>query len=101
MFWGHRTFWDGDKRCYTDNKKSVDYDNPRPCIKCGLNSKDFGGHDPCIANLPGVLNACCGHGTEKGYVQFKNGQIIDGYFYEKRGKNKQKLYAALEECESG
>ena len=26
------------------------------------------GHDPCIANLPGVRFACCGHGCEPPYL---------------------------------
>jgi hypothetical protein len=26
------------------------------------------GHDPCIANLPGVIEACCGHGVCPGYI---------------------------------
>jgi hypothetical protein len=38
------------------------------------------GHDPCIANLPGVKNACCGHGIEPGYIQFENGITIRGDF---------------------
>jgi hypothetical protein len=33
-------------------------------------------HDPCIANLPGVLFACCGHGVGRGYVAFENGITI-------------------------
>lgn len=38
------------------------------------------GHDPCIANLPGVKFACCGHGTKHGYIVFENGTVIDGLF---------------------
>lgn len=34
------------------------------------------GHDPCIANLPGVAYACCGHGAEPGYIHFYNGRVI-------------------------
>lgn len=29
------------------------------CPHCGQARM---GHDPCISNLPGVVNACCGHG---------------------------------------
>jgi len=36
------------------------------------------GHDPCIANLPGVANACCGHGGSGGYAAFEDGRIIRG-----------------------
>lgn len=35
------------------------------------------GHDPCIANLPGVVFACCGHGQTKGYLKFNDGRVID------------------------
>lgn len=34
------------------------------------------GHDPCIANLPGVLFACCGHGNEEGYIKFEDGRCL-------------------------
>lgn len=34
------------------------------------------GHDPCIANLPGVLFACCGHGIETGYIKFEDGRCL-------------------------
>jgi len=37
-------------------------------------------HDPCIKNLPGVMNACCGHGVEDGYIQFEDGRVIHGKF---------------------
>lgn len=51
------------------------------CLKCGL-ERTKEGHDPCIANLPGVTNACCGHGTHQAYVLFENGLIIRGDFEE-------------------
>lgn len=38
------------------------------------------GHDACIANLPGVAYACCGHGETEGYVCFENGLTIRGRF---------------------
>lgn len=34
------------------------------------------GHDPCIANLPGVLYACCGHGVTYGYIKFTDGRYL-------------------------
>jgi hypothetical protein len=51
----------------------------RPCDQCGW-KRTAEGHDPCISNLPGVLNACCGHGIEAGYVQFENGVTLRGVF---------------------
>lgn len=32
--------------------------------------------DPCIGMLPGVSFACCGHGEERGYINFDNGVTI-------------------------
>jgi hypothetical protein len=52
----------------------------RACEHCGL-KRTKEGHDPCIANLPGVKNACCGHGQGQGYIQFTNGFILRGFFY--------------------
>lgn len=40
------------------------------------------GHDPCIANLPGVIYACCGHGVVEGYIAFENGVIVKGLFHD-------------------
>lgn len=39
------------------------------CDKCKLTyGKE--GHDACLGTLPGVMNACCGHGNVKyAYVQ--------------------------------
>lgn len=50
------------------------------CPKCGeKQTKD--GHDACLGCLPGVMNACCGHGNlgaAKPYVQFLDGKSIHG-----------------------
>lgn len=72
---------DGNWR-YKDTKEIVDPGNrDRPCPVCGLNPKDYGNHDPCIANLPGVIRACCGHGIKnKGSLLFEDGTLITGTF---------------------
>jgi hypothetical protein len=49
----------------------------RPCNRCGQ-CRTAKHHDPCIADLPGVRDACCGHGIESGYVNFVNGLVIRG-----------------------
>ena len=49
------------------------------CPVCKLFPDDDDGHDPCIRNLPGVKNACCGHGGE-GYAEFENGVVLRGTF---------------------
>jgi len=54
------------------------------CTRCGhLPTKK--GHDWCIRNMPGVMNACCGHGETEGYIQFTNGVTIRGYFRVEQG----------------
>lgn len=55
-------------------------DNARPCPLCGGDPKQFGDHDPCLGHLPGVRNACCGHGVDTPYIQFENGVLIEGPF---------------------
>lgn len=52
---------------------------PYICERCGLPPNEYG-QDICIANLGNVMNACCGHGKNKGYIQFDNGIMIRGYF---------------------
>lgn len=91
---GVPAYWDdaiGKYRYESDDSviELDDIDVPIPhklCPKCGLNPADFGGHDPCIANLPGVVLACCGHGVKKGSIRFENGIIIKGDFTIKKGK---------------
>lgn len=46
----------------------------RPCGICGLHNTPEG-HDGCLGTIPGVRNACCGHGVEQeAYVQFEDGR---------------------------
>lgn len=45
----------------------------RPCGHCGQPNTPEG-HDACLGTLPGVVNACCGHGdTQLAYIQYANG----------------------------
>lgn len=71
---------------YTENGKDWFYSDDgsptlkhRPCRFCQKPNTE-GDHDPCIANLPHVKNACCGHGEpESAYVQFMDGSAIRGF----------------------
>lgn len=61
----------------------------RPCGHCYKfgNSND-GEPDPCLGNLPGVTNACCGHGEAKdSYMCFEGGLVIRGFTVERPTKN--------------
>jgi len=50
------------------------------CCHCDCPRREDG-KDPCLGELPGVKNACCGHGEPgKGYVSFENGVKIYGTF---------------------
>jgi hypothetical protein len=84
--WKDRCSGDGNKR-YLDKDGIRRYENDnvpvgeeyRPCAKCGhypIND----GEDYCFHHLGKVINACCGHGTQRGYIQFDNGITIRGYF---------------------
>jgi hypothetical protein len=59
----------GDWR-YCDDDTAVG--DGRPCPKCG-ERRTADGHDPCIADLPGVVSACCGHGVVSPYVCLNDG----------------------------
>jgi len=66
-YFGHKCVYDwGQKEwLYADNGKSV-ISEKRKCPRCGEFQTDKG-HDPCVANTPGVSSICCGHGVEKPY----------------------------------
>ena len=71
---------------YADNGGSIE--ELRPCKSCGaIFVKDNYGVDPCLGVLPGVRNACCGHGNPSdAYIQFTNGTIIRGFTMDKAPK---------------
>lgn len=73
---GHDIFLKDESWFYTDNGEPT-VGVERPCGHCG---KDFTkeGHDGCLGTLPGIMNACCGHGEDKAYVQLLNGNAIYG-----------------------
>lgn len=52
------------------------YDENNLCKLC-KKGRTQDGHDPCIANLPGVLFACCGHGIDTGNIVFVDGRNLE------------------------
>ncbi|MDZ4832860.1 MAG: hypothetical protein SGJ27_03575 [Candidatus Melainabacteria bacterium] len=68
---------------YRDDGTLVDSLNLRPCVGCNVKIAR-GEQDPCIANLPGTSQACCGHGlalcprkhTPNGYVGLEDGRTF-------------------------
>lgn len=81
---GHGVYYNEELKatCYADSNMPVE-NNERPCVKCQRLATPKG-HDACMANLPGVKYACCGHGDrEQAYVMFENGMVIRGFTIQK------------------
>ena len=64
---------------YTDTRQAVALTHmQRPCGNCGKHATPEG-HDACLGTLPGVMNACCGHGeAAQAYIQYPDGRILQG-----------------------
>lgn len=80
---GHPIYQGKDEQWYfcDTNEPTVDNWIKRPCGYCGEygNSND-GLPDPCLGNLAGVTNACCGHGDpSQAYIVFMGGLVIRGF----------------------
>jgi hypothetical protein len=77
---GHPIYFDGEVWCYKDSgEPTVDTHKERPCGSCGEHATAEG-HDHCLGTLPGVMNACCGHGVMgDAYVQFWDGSRLSSW----------------------
>jgi hypothetical protein len=75
---GHRVTydWDHEVFVYIDDGEVVQTPPQRPCVTCHLPPTEEG-HDPCIANLPGIRSACCGHGVWYGSAMRLDGSTFD------------------------
>jgi len=64
---------------YTDTRQPVALTHTqRPCGNCGKHATSEG-HDACLGALPGVMNACCGHGApNEAYIQYPDGRTMHG-----------------------
>lgn len=78
-FRGHDIVRVDGRWLFVDTREPVETTwKDHPCGRCGEKSTPDG-HDACISGLPGVMNACCGHGDPGDvYVQFDDGQHIQG-----------------------
>jgi hypothetical protein len=75
---------DCDNEWYVDTGEP--FDDRRPCAHCNRQATRRQ-HDACIADLPGVVFACCGHGLctdhtftgdRQSYIGFKDGSTVSG-----------------------
>ena len=76
---GHLIEWRDGQYIFCDTGESVEKTwRGRFCGRCSQPTP-ASGHDACLGTLPGVMNACCGHGeAEEAYVQLDDGTIIPG-----------------------
>lgn len=90
-FRGNPIVWTDNRWVYADNGEEIPSNGGkiRPCAKCGaLFTLGEGEVDPCLGILPGVDNACCGHGIRsEAYVRFTNGVVLKKFIIEKKGEN--------------
>jgi len=82
-FRGHPTIWEDGTWVYEDDGSPIPANGGevRACAKCGAKFPLGEGEvDPCLGVLPGVDNACCGHGVrENSYIRFINGVVVTGF----------------------
>lgn len=85
-FRGHPTIYVDGAWLYQDNMQPIPGwgGEARPCAKCGSAKWSGDGEpDECLGLLPGVTNACCGHGcSDRSYMVFESGLVIRGFVVE-------------------
>ena len=75
---GHVIEYNDRSWVYSDTGGLVSADPNRACGHCGKANTEEG-HDGCLGILPGVMNACCGHGIAKdAYIQLLDKNVIHG-----------------------
>jgi hypothetical protein len=75
---GHEIIFVNGLWKYKDTNELVYKNKDRSCGYCGEGNSEKG-HDSCIKNLPGVENACCGHGRVEGaYLVLEGGKRFEG-----------------------
>lgn len=92
FFRGHPILFEGEypkgRWVYADTREPLPAAGGkiRACATCG-SKHALHESDPCLGNLPGVDNACCGHGIrEESYIRFTTGVTIMGFVIETPAK---------------
>jgi len=70
---GHRIEFDEAAQVWRYADTGEVFDHERPCTLCHEMPTPEG-CDACLGELPGALNACCGHGVEEGYISYVSGE---------------------------
>jgi hypothetical protein len=82
---GHDIYFDGKAWRFCDSNDPLPGWGGifRPCANCSEMMNDHEA-DHCLGVLPGVDNACCGHGRrEDAYIRFKNGVVVKGFYIDR------------------
>ena len=86
-FRGHEVISEGEYWVYLDTGEKAGFGHKiRPCKKCGkiFEGSNNGEADLCLGDLPGVDNACCGHGVHTdSYVRFTSGRVLTDFTIER------------------
>ena len=78
LYRGHKILYRSKVWIYIDTEEKVQDNKDRKCGHCNIDNT-VEGHDGCLGALPGLKNACCGHGKENdAYVQYLNGSCVHG-----------------------
>ena len=81
FFRGHPVEWRYFRWVYSDDLTPLPATGGkrRPCKRCGVDWP-IELEDGCLGRLPGVDNACCGHGVQgEAFIRFTNGMVIKGF----------------------
>lgn len=70
--YGYQIEFKNNKWVYSDTNESAT--KIRECKHCGKLPTNEG-YDGCLGYLPDVAHACCGHGIDKPYVKFNDGEV--------------------------
>ncbi len=77
LWHGHKIERINDRWQFADSGKPT-VGSQRPCGRCSEHLTAEG-HDACLGMLPGVENACCGHGViGDAYVWMSDGRRLQG-----------------------
>lgn len=75
---GHPIYFNGEWRYKDNGEPTAENWKHRACGHCEKPNRPDE-HDACLGELPGVINACCGHGNERdAYIMFEDETIKRG-----------------------
>lgn len=77
---GHKVYWKNKTWIDETTNKPLDYNNIKPCPKCGLEYPKSDIYeercDPCIKDLPGAHHSCCGHGITRPHMCLFQNELV-------------------------